>query len=134
MQQQQNQSGSASKNAPAVESGKPGREMPPSLVLGTMTFGGQTDEKSATEMINLFFDSASDGRDHLDSAFLYQKGKTEGNVLNRCFASSLHLKIHVWCRNLGQDFENKRSEGIAPSESGHQSQSMALLRQIVKTC
>lgn len=52
------------------------------LVLGTMTFGGQTDEEAARAMVRSFL---AQGHCELDTAFMYQKGLTE-EILGRILA------------------------------------------------
>jgi len=51
----------------------------PRVVLGTMTFGGQVDEKSADRILGLFLDA---GHRELDTAFSYCEGRTE-EILGR---------------------------------------------------
>ena len=53
-------------------------EAPVRVVLGTMTFAGQTDKDSAMQMIRAFADSPlSKAAPELDSARMYGGGKTE---------------------------------------------------------
>jgi aryl-alcohol dehydrogenase-like predicted oxidoreductase len=52
------------------------------VVLGTMTFGGQTDEEASQQMVEEFF---ARGHSELDTAFLYQKGRTD-EILGRILA------------------------------------------------
>ncbi|ELR16500.1 aldoketo reductase family 7, member A3 isoform 2, putative [Acanthamoeba castellanii str. Neff] len=58
------------------------REKEASVVLGTMTFGGQTDEETSLQMVQEFL---ARGHRELDTAFLYQKGHTE-EILGRILA------------------------------------------------
>lgn len=58
------------------------REKEVSVVLGTMTFGGQTDEETSLQMVQEFL---ARGHRELDTAFLYQKGHTE-EILGRILA------------------------------------------------
>lgn len=55
----------------------------PDVILGTMTFGSQVDEKTAEGMAGMFFDA---GHVRLDTAYRYNDGKTEkilGRILKR---------------------------------------------------
>lgn len=52
------------------------------MVLGTMTFGGQTDEQASEQMVQDFL---AQGHRELDTAFLYQKGQTE-EIVGRILA------------------------------------------------
>jgi aflatoxin B1 aldehyde reductase len=58
------------------------REKEVSVVLGTMTFGGQTDEETSLQMVQEFL---ARGHRELDTAFLYQNGHTE-EILGRILA------------------------------------------------
>ena len=55
------------------------RENRPRVVLGTMTIGGQMNEKDGEAFIRRFLDS---GHNELDTAFIYQAGRTE-EILGR---------------------------------------------------
>jgi len=70
------------------------------VVLGTMTFGGQTNEEASREMVQEFI-----SRQHceLDTAFLYQKGRAEeilGRMMSKihCEGSPILLatKVNPW--------------------------------------
>lgn len=66
------------------------------LILGTMTFGPQVNERDSKGMVQKFLDN---GYDELDSAFVYNNGETEeilGSYLNDFEQSkySIATKIH----------------------------------------
>jgi len=65
-------------------------------ILGTMTFSDQVDRENAASMIRTFIDS---GHNRLDTAYVYNKGKTEEllGVLNAekvLNGSSLATKVN----------------------------------------
>ncbi|MCL5065958.1 MAG: aldo/keto reductase, partial [Firmicutes bacterium] len=53
--------------------GRTGVQVSP-LCLGTMTFGGKTDQAEATRMIDRFLD---DGGNFIDTANVYSRGVSE---------------------------------------------------------
>ncbi|MDV6328043.1 aldo/keto reductase [Idiomarina sp. Sol25] len=68
----------------------------PKLVLGTMTFGEQVEKKEAIEFLTL---AKSNGIELLDSAYVYNNGRTElmlGELLSEADFSgfSLATKVH----------------------------------------
>jgi aflatoxin B1 aldehyde reductase len=61
------------------------------MVLGTLTFGNQTDEKTADRMIEIFFKL---GNRSIDTAFVYNDGEAEkmlGRLLSRYDREKLFL-------------------------------------------
>ena len=50
------------------------KDLPPEIVLGTMTFGNQVNEKTAERMVGMFLGA---GHTRLDTAYRYNDGKTE---------------------------------------------------------
>ncbi len=64
---------------------------PPSLILGTMTFGTQVDEVSADRMIGLFLDA---GHREIDTAYCYGKGGSE-EILGRVITPARRQQIFL---------------------------------------
>ena len=61
------------------------------VVLGTMTFGKQVDEKAADLIVKMFLDH---GYTELDTAFRYIGGKTE-EILGRILSPSVRAKVFI---------------------------------------
>ncbi|MEW6673119.1 MAG: aldo/keto reductase [Thermodesulfobacteriota bacterium] len=61
------------------------------VILGTMTFGKQVDEKTAERIVKMFLDH---GHSEIDTAFTYIGGKTE-EILGRILAPSLREKVYL---------------------------------------
>ncbi|HUV07019.1 MAG TPA: aldo/keto reductase, partial [Spirochaetia bacterium] len=71
-------------------------ETKPRIILGTMTFGGQTEERDAGEMVRVFLES---GNRDLDTAYIYMDGKTEeilGHIIKRMKRDTFGIatKVH----------------------------------------
>jgi len=69
------------------------------IVIGTMTFGGQTDQDTATQMLAEFASSSS-GRCRIDSARMYCGGETD-KMLGRIFEEDKTLgdKFAASCKS-----------------------------------
>lgn len=61
------------------------------VILGTMTFGKQVDEKTADQIVKMFLDH---GHTELDTASRYIGGKTE-EILGRILTPSLREKVYI---------------------------------------
>lgn len=77
------------------------------LVLGTMTFSDQVDESSSLEMIKAF---GAGGNRELDTAFQYNKGKTE-SLLGKIFSNNPDLDYAIATKVNPWD-----GEGLKPAE------------------
>ena len=60
-------------------------------ILGTMTFGEQADKASAQKMVETFL---SEGHNHLDTAYIYCKGKTE-SILGELITPKLREQTYL---------------------------------------
>ena len=61
------------------------------VILGTMTFGDQADEKTAEKMLNLFVER---GGVEVDTAFKYAEGRTE-EILGKIITPALREKVRI---------------------------------------
>jgi aflatoxin B1 aldehyde reductase len=66
-------------------------ERTPTVILGTVTFGSQADEKTAERMVDLFLDR---GYRELDTAYSYSEGLTE-EILGRILNHGRRQKIYL---------------------------------------
>ncbi|HSB04309.1 MAG TPA: aldo/keto reductase [Thermodesulfobacteriota bacterium] len=80
----------------------------PHVILGTMNFGGQVDEKTADQMVRIFVDQ---GYRELDTAHRYCEGRTE-EILGRILAPSLREKIYLATKVTPQNEEGLRPEQV----------------------
>ncbi len=61
------------------------------VILGTMTFGGQVDETAADRLLNMYLDA---GYKDIDTAANYVDGRTE-EILGRIITPSLREKLYL---------------------------------------
>jgi len=79
-------------------------------ILGTMTFSDQVDRDNTASMIKTFLDA---GHRHLDTAHVYNKGKTEEllgelNAVEVLGSSIIATKVNPAAGGLGADSVNKQ--------------------------
>jgi len=77
-----------------------------------MTFGGQSNEEESLKILNTYFQHDKEGFD-LDTAFVYQSGKTEeilGKILTEQHRSSLYIATKVNPNPGGLTYENIRKQ------------------------
>ena len=79
----------------------------PKVILGTMNFGKQVDEKNADKMVRIFLDR---GYREVDTAHLYGNGLTE-EILGRILARSLREKVY-----LATKVSPQIGEGLKPEQ------------------
>jgi len=78
----------------------------PNVILGTMNFGGQVDERTADQMVRIFLDH---GGKELDTANRYCNGLTE-EILGRILAPSLRKDVY-----LATKVTPRNEEGLRPN-------------------
>jgi len=61
------------------------------IALGTMTFGGQTDEAAADRMLRMFLD---EGHRWVDTAYMYTEGRSE-EMLGRLLKGRLRRRVFL---------------------------------------
>jgi aflatoxin B1 aldehyde reductase len=83
----------------------------PSVILGTVTFGSQADEKAAERMVALFLDR---GYREFDTAYSYCDGLTE-EILGRILDRSRRQKI-----SLATKIHPMKGGGLTPGEIARQ--------------
>ena len=80
----------------------------PKVILGTMNFGEQVDEKSADKMIRMFLER---GYKELDTAHRYCDGLTE-DILGRILVPSLRGKVYLATKVTPQNEEGLKPEQV----------------------
>lgn len=80
----------------------------PRIILGTMNFGEQVDEKNADKMVRIFLDR---GYREVDTAHLYVKGLTE-EILGKILARSLREKVYLATKVSPQNGEGLKPEQV----------------------
>jgi len=79
----------------------------PKVILGTMNFGEQVDEKNADKMVRMFLDR---GYKEVDTAHRYANGVTE-EILGRILSRSLREKVY-----LATKVSPRNGEGLKPEQ------------------
>ena len=80
----------------------------PKVILGTMNFGEQVDEKKADKMIRMFLER---GYKELDTAHRYCDGLTE-DILGRILVPSLRGKVYLATKVTPQNEEGLKPEQV----------------------
>ncbi len=95
------------------------------VILGTMTFGGQTSPEDAARMVGMFLDA---GHSWIDTAYIYQNGRTE-EILGSILGGGLREKVFLATKvHPGPIGEHPRV-GLGPAEVRRQVEaSLARLR------
>ncbi len=82
----------------------------PIIALGTMTFGGQTDEPAADRMLKMFLD---DGHRWVDTAYMYTEGRSE-EMLGRLLKGRLRRQVFLATKAYPDKLGPGKPRGLTP--------------------
>ena len=105
---------------------KRSRKPAPIIALGTMTFGGQTNEKDAAAMLDMFL---SEGHTWVDTAFMYAQGRSE-KILGRLLKGRKRDRVFLATKAYPGQLGPGKPKGLTPgSVRGQLEMSLKRMKQ-----